>query len=141
MQSLIDYLSAHPHIALAAVFAASLLEALAVIGTVIPGSTIVFAGGVLIGLQVIGPWSTAVLAVTGAILGDGISYWLGHRYHERIRIMWPMSRYPALFDRGQAYFDRNGGRSVFLGRFLGPLRAIVPVIAGMSNMPPPGSTR
>lgn len=136
MQSLIDYLSAHPHLALAAVFAASLLEALAVIGTVIPGSTIVFAGGVLIGLQVIGPWSTAALAVTGAILGDGISYWLGHRYHERIRTMWPMSRYPALFDRGQAYFDRNGGRSVFLGRFLGPLRAIVPVIAGMSNMPP-----
>ena len=41
-----------------------------------------------------------------------------------------------IFARGQAYFEKNGGKSVFLGRFLGPVRAIVPVIAGMSNMPP-----
>ncbi len=122
--------------ALAAVFAAAVLEALAVIGTVIPGSTIVFAGGVLIGLHALNPWTTATLAVAGAVLGDGISYWLGCHYRKKIRILWPMRRYPALFDRGQAYFENNGGKSVFLGRFLGPLRAIVPVIAGMSNMPP-----
>jgi membrane protein DedA with SNARE-associated domain/membrane-associated phospholipid phosphatase len=135
LQSLITYFSAHPHIALGAVFAASLLEALAVIGTVIPGSTIVFVGGVLIGFKVLDPWWTAATAVTGAILGDGVSYWLGRHYHERIRALWPMKNYPGLFDRGQAYFAKNGGKSVFLGRFIGPVRAIVPVVAGMSNMP------
>lgn len=105
------------------------------IGTVIPGSSIVFAGGVLVGLKALDPWLAAAAAVVGAILGDGISYWLGHRYHEAIRGMWPMRKYPGMFDRGHAYFAANGGKSVFVGRFLGPLRAIVPVVAGMSNMP------
>lgn len=134
MQSLIGALSLHPALALAAVFAAALLEAVAVIGTVIPGSSVVVAGGVLVGLQVLDPWWAALAAVTGATLGDGVSYWLGRHYHERLLSLWPLKRYPALFERGQAYFARNGGKSVFLGRFLGPVRAIVPVVAGMSDM-------
>lgn len=90
----------------------------------------------LVGLQVLDPGWTAALAVAGAILGDGISYSLGRRYRGQIRAMWPLSRLPALLERGQAYFENHGGKSVFLGRFLGPVRAIVPVIAGMSAMPP-----
>jgi membrane protein DedA with SNARE-associated domain/membrane-associated phospholipid phosphatase len=135
LQFLIDALSQHPALALAAVFAAALLEAVAVIGTVIPGSSVVVVGGVLIGLQVLDPWWAALAAVTGATLGDGMSYWLGRHYHERLLNLWPLKKYPALFERGQAYFTQNGGKSVFLGRFLGPVRAIVPVVAGMSDMP------
>lgn len=135
LQALISYFSAHPNIALGAVFAASLLEALAVIGTVIPGSSIVFAGGVLIGLGALNPWWTTTIAVIGAIMGDGISYWLGHHFHERISTLWPMKKYPELFERGHLYFKKNGGKSVFFGRFLGPVRAIVPVVAGMAGMP------
>lgn len=71
----------------------------------------------------------------GAILGDGFSFWLGHRYHERLRTVWPLKAHPELLARGQAYFAGHGGMSVFLGRFLGPVRAIVPVVAGMSDMP------
>ena len=136
LQSLVGYFSAHPTLALAAVFAAALLEALAVVGTVIPGSSIVFVGGVLVGLKALDPWWTAAAAVTGAILGDGMSYWLGRHHHQRLRSMWPLKTHPELFDRGRAYFVRHGGKSVFLARFLGPVRAIVPVIAGMSRMPP-----
>ena len=133
---MIDYFTAHPEFALGAVFVAALLESLAVIGTIVPGSSIVFAGGMLVGLKALDPWHAAVAAIMGAILGDGISFELGRRYHDQIRSMWPARNYPALFERGQAYFAAHGGRSVFLGRFLGPLRAIVPVIAGMANMPP-----
>lgn len=135
LQALISYFSAHPQIALGAVFAAALLEALAVVGTVIPGSSIVFAGGVLIGLGALNSWWTAAIAVAGAIMGDGISYWLGHHFQEKIRTLWPMKKYPGLFVRGQLYFEKNGGKSVFFGRFLGPVRAIVPVVAGMAGMP------
>jgi undecaprenyl-diphosphatase len=135
LQSLIEYFSAHAGLALAAVFGAALLESLAVIGTILPGSTIVFAGGMLIGLKALDPWLVSIAAVAGAILGDGVSYWLGHRYHGAIRSMWPLRDHPALLARGEAYFAANGGRSVFLGRFFGPLRAIVPVVAGMANMP------
>jgi membrane protein DedA with SNARE-associated domain/membrane-associated phospholipid phosphatase len=118
------------------VFAASFLEAVAVIGTLIPGSSVVFAGGILVGLRVLDPWPVAVIAVAGAILGDGISYELGRHRRAAIRDLWPIRRHPALLARGEAYFAANGGKSVFLGRFLGPVRAIVPVIAGMSNMSP-----
>ena len=135
MQALIDALSQHPALALGAVFAAALLESAAVIGIVVPGSLVVFGGGVLVGLQVLDPWWVALAAVSGATLGDGFNYWLGRRYHEQLRNLWPLRKYPELLDRGQAYFARNGGKSVFLGRFIGPLRAAVPVIAGMSDMP------
>lgn len=135
MQALINALSQHPELALAAVFAAALLESVAVVGTVVPGSSVVVVGGVLVGLQVLDPWWAGLAAVTGATLGDGMSYWLGRHYHERLLNLWPLKSYPALFERGQAYFTRNGGKSVFLGRFLGPVRAIVPVVAGMSDMP------
>ncbi|MBC7706362.1 MAG: VTT domain-containing protein [Rhodoferax sp.] len=135
MQALIDYLSQHPALALGAVFAASLMESVAVIGTVVPGSTVVVAAGILIGLQALDPWWAAGLAVLGATLGDGFSFWLGHRHNEKLRAWWPLSAHPELLVRGQAYFAEHGGTSVFLGRFLGPVRAIVPVVAGMSGMP------
>jgi membrane protein DedA with SNARE-associated domain len=124
VQALIDFLSQHPALALGGVFAAALLESVAVIGTAFPGSSMVFAAGILIGLQALDPWWTAAVAMTGAILGDGFSYWLGHRYHERLPAWWPLSSHPELFARGQAYFAEHGGKSVFLGRFLGPVRAI-----------------
>ena len=135
LQSLIAQLAAHPHAALAAVFAAAALEALAVVGTFIPGSTVVFAGGALVALGALDPWLAAGAAVAGAVLGDGLSYWLGRRYHERIALLWPLRSHPDILARGRAYFAERGGRSVFLGRFLPPVRAIVPVVAGMSDMP------
>lgn len=136
LQALIDYFSAHPGQALAAVFAASLLEAFVVIGTFIPGSSVVFVAGALIGLGAIGLWPTLAVAVFGAILGDGISYWLGRHHHERLRSLWPLRQHPRLLARGQAYFAEHGLASVFLGRFLSPTRAIVPVVAGIARMPP-----
>ncbi|WP_051255459.1 DedA family protein [Variovorax paradoxus] len=117
LQALIGYFSEHPQWALAAVFAAALLESLAVIGTVVPGSSIVFVGGVLVGLQALDPASVAIAAVCGAIAGDGISYWLGRRHRDRIRALWPMKAYPALFDRGQAYFAKMVARAFFLRAF------------------------
>lgn len=116
-------------------FAAAALEALAVVGTFIPGSTVVFAGGALVGLGVLDPWLAAAAAIAGAVLGDGVSYWLGLRHHERISLMWPLRSHPEILARGREYFAKRGGRSVFLGRFLPPVRAIVPVVAGMSDMP------
>ena len=134
LQSLIAYFSAHPEVALAAVFIASFLESVALIGTVVPGSTIAFVGGVLVGLKALDPWAAGAVAVAGAVLGDGMSYWLGHRYRDSIGSIWPIRNHPEIIIRGQAYFAAHGGKSVFFGRFFGPIRAVVPVIAGMTNM-------
>ena len=136
LEALIAALAAHPGAALAAVFAAALLEALAVIGTLVPGSTVVFAGGVLVGLGALDWRSAFAAALLGAILGDGVSYSLGRRYREKLRGMWPLRGRIALLDRGGDYFAAKGRKSVLVARFLGPLRAIVPLAAGIAGMPP-----
>jgi membrane protein DedA with SNARE-associated domain len=68
-------------------------------------------------------------------MGDWLSYWLGWHYHEQISRMWPLSRYPDLLPRGHAFFERWGAWAIVLGRFSGPLRASVPIVAGILQMP------
>jgi len=135
VQSLVDWFAAHPLLALATVFVATLLEGAALVGTIVPGSTIVFVAGVLAGLRALDPWTAGLLAVAGAVLGDGGSYLVGRRYRDAIRNLGPIRRHPTLFARGEAYFAANGRKSIFVGRFLGPLRAVVPLVAGMAKMP------
>ncbi len=132
--SLVAYLSAHPYITITAAFLAAFLEALAVIGTVIPGSLVVFITGILVGIGSVSLWWVLGAAILGATFGDGLSYWLGHRYCEQIRQLWPIRNHPQLFERGVQFFQHHGGKSIFLARFVSPVRAIVPIIAGMSDM-------
>jgi undecaprenyl-diphosphatase len=134
VESLLNYLTNHAGLAYVAVFLAAFLEAVAVIGTVIPGGAIVFLGGLLIGAGVLDVRLCAGIVILGAILGDGFSYELGHRYRERIYGLWPISRFPGLLQLGADFVHRHGAWSIFLGRFASPVRAIVPVMAGISNM-------
>jgi membrane protein DedA with SNARE-associated domain/membrane-associated phospholipid phosphatase len=111
----------------------SLLESLAFVGIVVPGSTfIVFIGA----LSARGYWDLADLiwfAAVGAILGDGISFSLGKKgkilFTEDNRIF--KASYLA---KGQEFFKIHGAKSVFLGRFIGPVRPVIPFIAGLSRM-------
>ena len=77
-----------------------------------------------------------MLAMAGAVAGDGVSYWLGHHYKRRLTGLWPFSRYPGMLQRGETFFSRNGGKSILLGRFVGPVRPVIPVVAGMMGMKP-----
>jgi len=111
----------------------SLLESLAFVGIVVPGSTfIVFVGA----LTARGYWDLADMiwfAAVGAILGDGISYFLGKKgkilFSEDNRIF--KAGYLA---KGEAFFKKHGAKSVFFGRFIGPIRPVIPFIAGLSRM-------
>lgn len=133
---MIDWIVLHPHWAVLAVFLAALAESLAVVGLIVPGALIMFGVGALIALGALELWTTMAWAVAGAIAGDGISYWLGRHYRERVPSLWPFRRYPGLIGRGEMFFQRHGGKSVVLGRFVGPVRPIVPVVAGMLGMRP-----
>ncbi len=135
LQTLIAYLSAHPHIGLIAVFAAATLESIVVVGMFVPGSALIFVAGALIGLRVLDPAWTTLTAVAGATLGDGFNYWLGGHYGDRIRAMPFFKRQAPLLARAEAHFARHGGSSILVGRMVAPLRSIVPTVAGMSDMP------
>jgi len=129
------WIALHPHYAGLAVFLIAMAESLAVVGLLVPGVAMMFAAGALIGAGALSFGLTCGYAIAGAVAGDGVSFWLGWRYRDRLSSLWPFTRYPAMIDRGIDYFRRYGGRSVLFGRFIGPVRAVIPLVAGMLAMP------
>jgi undecaprenyl-diphosphatase len=130
------FIAAHPQWIGFTVFVATALESMAFIGSIIPGMSFVIAlCGVAasLGVSVLG---LVLWCTLGAIVGDGLSYWLGHIYGDRLKSTWPFRTRPELLDMGVEFFERNGGKSIFIGRFLPFTRAIVPVVAGMLDMSP-----
>ena len=117
-------------------FLAALLEAVPVVGSVIPGSTIILALSALVpGGELRLDWVLAA-AVAGAMLGDGTAFWIGHRAQREILSTWPMSNYPRVIAQSEAFFHRWGALAVFFARFVPPIRAFVPITAGALGMPP-----
>ncbi|MGM4884821.1 MULTISPECIES: DedA family protein [Rhizobium] len=73
-------------------------------------------------------------ATFGVIVGDGLSFWLGHRYHREILGLWPLKRYPELVERSETIFIRHGDKSVLIARFAPGVRAFIPLLARMLGM-------
>lgn len=109
-------------------------ESLAFISLLIPAWGALVAIGALIGVSGISFWPVCLAGGLGAALGDWISYWFGCKYKDRVAGMWPLSRYPDLLPRGEAFVKKWGMPSIFIGRFFGPLRASVPLAAGIFEM-------
>jgi len=134
---LISFVSAHVALAYLTLFLAALLEAVPIVGSVIPGSTIIFALSALVpGGQLQLQWVFAA-AIAGALLGDGSAFCLGHREQREILSSWPLSSYPRVVAKSEAFFHRWGALAVFFARFVPPIRAFVPITAGAAGMRPP----
>jgi len=131
---LVDFVGAHPQLSFVAVFLLALSEALPVIGTVVPGSTLILAISALATTAGIAPWALLGAAVAGAIVGDGFSFWLGHRFHRQILRGWPLNRFPRMIERSSRFIEKFGAASVFLARFMAIVRAFVPLAAGIARM-------
>src|ERR1700727_2693154 len=126
---LIAFVSAHAGLAYLTLFLAALLEAVPIIGSVIPGSTIIFALSAMVpGGELKLEW-VLVVAAAGALLGDGSAFLLGYREQRAILKAWPLSNYPRLVSQSEAFFDRWGSLAVFFARFVPPIRAFVPITA------------
>jgi membrane protein DedA with SNARE-associated domain len=133
---MLGWLNSNPRWGIVFVFVVSFLEALAVVGILLPGIVIMFGIGALIGLGVLELVPVWIAASTGAFAGDVFSYGLGRRFRESLRDIWPFSRYPGMMDRGMNFFRDHGAKSVIAGRFIGPLRPIIPAVVGSMNMQP-----
>jgi undecaprenyl-diphosphatase len=131
----VEFLTAHPHVAYLAVFVLALSEAIPIIGVVVPGTAVILAFSTLVPSGILKLWPLLVAATLGAIAGDGLSFWLGHRYHREILNLWPLNRNPKLIRRSESFFSRHGDKSVFLARFTPGVRAFIPLLAGMLGMP------
>ncbi|HRO64193.1 VTT domain-containing protein [Thermomonas sp.] len=135
--NLLAWIGAHPVAAGALVFLIAFCDALIILGAIVPALPLMIAIGVLIGMdQIAGPYAV-LCAAAGAFCADGLSYWVGRRWGDDLRGVWPFRRYPGLLERGETLFRRNANKSLLIARYVGAVRPFVPAIAGMSRMPLP----
>jgi len=136
LDPLIAFVSAHAWLAYLTLFLAALLEAVPVVGALVPGSTIILALSALVPGGELNLWGVLASAIAGALLGDGTAYMAGHRSQREILNIWPLTNYPGVVAQSEAFFNRWGALAVFFARFVPPIRAFVPVTAGALGMSP-----
>ncbi len=110
-------------------------ESLAFISLLVPAWAALVGIGALIMSSGLSFWPVLVAGALGAALGDWLSYWVGGKLGPSVAHIWPLSRHPNLLPRGEAFVRKWGALGIFIGRFSGPLRASVPLIAGIFEMP------
>jgi len=111
-------------------------ESFVFLSLLFPGTALLIAAGALVSEGLLKPLPTIGAGFIGAVLGDSVSFWLGGKLGSALPGIWPYRGHPERLARGIRFFERFGGSSVFIGRFFGPLRAVVPLVAGMMHMPP-----
>lgn len=136
LDQLIHAVEARPLLAYSTVFLAALLEAVPIIGSFVPGSSIIVAISALVAAGELSLAGVLASAMLGAAVGDGSAFLLGHVRQREILNVWPLSSYPSLVARSEAFFQSRGVIAVFFARFVPPVRAFVPVTAGALGMPP-----
>ena len=128
-------MQAHAGWAPAIVFAVAFFKSLAFVSLIVPGTLILLAIGGLIGASGLDFVTIWVAVSLGAGLGDWVSYAVGYRLQNRALKLWPLSRHPELLPRGERFFRRWGAMSIVLCRFFSPLRATIPLLCGIFQMP------
>ncbi len=135
LETLTQWLAGHPQWLGLALLIVACMECLAVVGLIIPGTVLVFAIAVLAGSGVLSLGETLLLGFIGGLIGDLLSYALGRRYHQGIRSLRGLRDHPEWLVQAEHYFQRYGVASLLVGRFIGPLRPMLPMTAGMLDMP------
>jgi membrane protein DedA with SNARE-associated domain len=108
-------------------------ESLVVVGTFIPGVALVIFVGVLVSQGLYDMVDMIMCISVGAMLGDAASYLTGTYGTQLFKGKATLLK-PALLHRGKAFLQKYGNKGVLLSRFFGPLRGVVPFIAGVTRM-------
>lgn len=134
INTVVDLVAVYPACALLVAFLAAIIEAVAVLGILVPGTPILMAvaGAAAMAGQSMVPF--LALSIIGAVIGDFLSFWVGRRFSGKLSGMWPFSRRPELLQTAERFFARYGLYSVALCRFVPVLRSTVPLVAGMVGM-------
>jgi membrane protein DedA with SNARE-associated domain len=135
VQQVIQFVRDHAAWAAPVVFVLAFAESLAFISLLVPAWGALVAMGALIKSGGLDFWPVWIAGSLGAAMGDWLSYWVGLKLEYRVAHIWPLSRHPELIPRGEAFVKKWGIAAIFIGRFFGPLRASVPLVAGIFEMP------
>jgi membrane protein DedA with SNARE-associated domain len=131
----VDSIQRHQSWGILAVFALGFAESFAFISLLVPATAILIGVGGLLAAAQMNFWPIWLAATLGAVTGDWLAYALAVRVKSPLLALPPMSSHPELVSQAVGFFKRWGLLAVFVGRFFGPLRALVPIVAGLSAMP------
>ena len=123
-------------IALIIVAVVAFFESLALVGLILPGTVMMATLGTLIGSGQVGLYEAWLAAGLGCFVGDWASYFIGRRFKGPLHNWKFLQRYQALLDKTGSALDRHSFATVIIGRFIGPTRPLVPMVAGMLSLPP-----
>ena len=135
VRPIVDFVREHQVWAAPIVFALAFAESLAFISLLVPAWGVLVLIGGLVQAGGLSFWPIWVAGSVGAALGDWLSYWIGLKLERRVQHIWPLSKYPQMIPMGEAFIKNWGALGIFIGRFSGPLRASVPLVAGIFEMP------
>jgi membrane protein DedA with SNARE-associated domain len=137
VQSIIAFIEQNQNWIAPITFLLAFGESLAFISLVLPSTVIlVFIAGLIggSGVSMTTIFIVWLAAGAGGALGYSLSYWLGAYFKDDIDKIWPFSRRPEMLVRGREFFEKWGTWGVFFGHFFGPVRAVIPVVAGSFAM-------
>lgn len=100
----------------------------------LPGDSLIFAAATFAARGALDPWVMFCLLAFAAVLGDTVNYWIGHSVGARAytgEIKWIKKEY---MERTHAFFEKHGGKTIFLARFVPIIRTFAPFVAGVSRM-------
>ncbi|NIL19839.1 bifunctional DedA family/phosphatase PAP2 family protein [Pseudomonas sp. AN3A02] len=137
LDGITGWLTLNPQWLAVAVFIVACVECLAIAGLIVPGTVLLFAIAALAGSGALSLGETLLLGFLGGMLGDVASYFLGRHFHQNIRRLPGLRHHPEWMSGAEAYFHKYGIASLLVGRFIGPLRPMLPMVAGMCDMPFP----
>jgi membrane protein DedA with SNARE-associated domain len=135
--TVVEFVREHQAWAPAIVAALAFGESIAVLSLFVPATVLLIGVGALIDAGSLAFWPVWAGAAAGSVAGDWLSFEFGRYFEEGAKRVWPLSRQPHIVARGEVYTRRYGAGAVFVGRFFGPIRAVVPLVAGIFRMPRP----
>ena len=120
---------------LVAIALVAFFESLALVGLILPGTVMMAALGALIGSGEVNFWHAWLAGIVGCLLGDWLSFWLGWRFKKPLHRWSFLKKHKALLDKTEHALHEHSLFTILVGRFVGPTRPLVPMVAGMLDLP------